>query len=122
MNLVNRPMCRECPWRKNAPAGWLGAASPEEFVSAMQGNQKMPCHLTVDYDDPDWSEKLEDSNKSQYCIGALKATKALCKRPYDREHCEAIDEVAETNTEEILSPWGEFQDHHNAANIKSWEL
>lgn len=50
--------CAECPMRRVSAPGWLGAAEPEAFIDSMHNDQPMPCHLAVDYEDPQWMEKL----------------------------------------------------------------
>jgi len=116
MHLEHTKPCAECPWGKNSLQGWLGNATPESFVEAIHDEEKMPCHCAVDYTDPDWEEKLADK---PYCVGHLLATRAACKSPRDPLHREAIDQVPDFP---VLSPWGEFQEHHNNGQLKSWEM
>jgi hypothetical protein len=120
MELKHKKPCKECPWRKNSAKGWLGNSTPEQFVQQLHQGAKLPCHLGVDYEDPAWQDKLEDA---PYCAGALAAMDKICKLPHDREHVAAMNEVcAEVDPDEILSAFGEFQEHHNSAPAKSWEL
>jgi hypothetical protein len=110
-----KKMCKECPWRKNAPAGWLGDAAPEEFVHLIRRDVKLPCHAKIDYDDEDWQSNIEDA---PYCAGALLATRKMCKLPRNPEHAKMVKEV-EDNPNHMNH--AEFTEHHNSATYKSWE-
>lgn len=37
--------CKECPFRRVAPAGWLGGMTADEFRHLADLEQRMPCHL-----------------------------------------------------------------------------
>lgn len=36
--------CSDCPWSRDALPGWLGGASPEEWVACAHGDDPVPCH------------------------------------------------------------------------------
>jgi hypothetical protein len=36
--------CGDCPWRRSSLAGWLGGASPEDWVGAAHGDAAIACH------------------------------------------------------------------------------
>lgn len=113
-----KTMCAECPWRKNSAPGWLGAAEPWNFVSAIHSEEKMPCHSDVNYNNPNWRKSLE-TDKVSYCVGQLLATKKACKRPRDPEHAKAVDSVPPDDNSMNSN---EFMKHHGEAPVKSWEL
>lgn len=72
--------CKQCPFRKKSPAGWLGDAKPEEFIDACMDDVPMPCHTTVNYEDPLWRENmLEMDSKAQHCAGARILFANQCK-------------------------------------------
>ncbi len=72
--------CRECPFRKKAAPGWLGAATPEEFIDTTLADGLMPCHLTVDYEKKDWQDEMVEMESSvQHCAGARIFYKNMCK-------------------------------------------
>lgn len=79
---VKKP-CRECPFRKEALAGWLGSSTPEQFLATTMADHAMPCHLTVDYGDRNWKAQLE-SGKASHCAGALDFFANICKMSRDR--------------------------------------
>ena len=118
MKFKNRKMCKQCPWRNNAAQGWLGTASPENMTAQIDFGTKMPCHSTVNYDDPNWQAQLQ-TDKAQYCTGVLQASNKACKVPRDLEHAKAVNHV--TLQEDHMSI-EEFTEYHNQATVKSWEL
>lgn len=61
----DRP-CIECPWRKASAPGWLGAAEPGEFLALAHSNERMPCHLAVNYESSNWKAQAE---KAPQCAG-----------------------------------------------------
>jgi hypothetical protein len=37
--------CRDCPWRRTAPPGWLGAVqTPEDWIETARGEVMVDCH------------------------------------------------------------------------------
>jgi hypothetical protein len=36
--------CSDCPWRRDSLNGWLGGASPEEWIQAAHSDEVVPCH------------------------------------------------------------------------------
>jgi hypothetical protein len=72
--------CRECPWRVNSPKGWLGAATPVEFVQTSEAEHRMPCHLHVDYDQADWQQQ---ANQAPQCAGRAIHFANRCKQPQE---------------------------------------
>lgn len=41
--LKRRKPCADCPFRRDALKGWLGEASPREFLIETLGEEPMPC-------------------------------------------------------------------------------
>lgn len=40
--------CSDCPWRRDALQGWLGALQPSEWVQVAHGEGTAECHTIVD--------------------------------------------------------------------------
>ena len=112
MKFDRTQMCAGCPWKKDSAQGWLGSMPPVEFVGCIQAEIPLPCHLEVDYDDPDW-----ENQEVNHCVGALIATRKLCKLPRDPVHAEAVSNVPMVD---ILHPMTEFTQHHEAGTYQSW--
>jgi len=107
--------CKQCPFRRKSMAGWLGDSDPEQFIETTMGDYPMPCHQTLDYNDPQWKEKWEAGEAGKLCAGALSffANIGKVSRERGRPRREEDPEVFETPQE--------FCDHHNSAKIKSWD-
>jgi len=62
MKLHHTTPCNECPWRKEAPAGWLGGFTAEFYTDAVMNNEVPACHCR--------DHGPEDDNTA-FCAGAL---------------------------------------------------
>lgn len=87
--------CAQCPLRKRCAAGWLGSYTPELIVEQIRLEVPFPCHMTINYEDPEWrlSIFIEDT-KVQACAGYLIMMRKMAKLPRDPEvlaHCERLD-------------------------------
>lgn len=58
--------CAECPYSRACPPNALGNSPPEVYVGQGQGPFWLPCHMDVDFDDPNW--KIDYTR--QQCAGA----------------------------------------------------
>jgi hypothetical protein len=96
--------------------GWLGSASPEEFAIAV-GEADLPCHKTIDYDDPSWRET--QLPLAAMCAGALILTKNQGKIPRDPGLAAAVQRVRK-DTVRVFAWAFEFIQHHNSGEFKSW--
>lgn len=107
---IKRP-CNDCPFRRNAAPGWLGADTPQNFASNALADYSLfplPCHQTIDYSDPDW--QATQYEESALCAGALIFCKNNYKRPFDPERAAWIDAV-EHDANVFRYPW-EFIEYH----------
>lgn len=62
MKLCHDEPCAECPWRKIAPAGWLGGWPAEYYADAVQANEVPACHM---------QDFGADDDRTAMCAGAL---------------------------------------------------
>lgn len=82
-------MCKECPFRASAPAGWLGPWRPEQVDAAVRNDEPVVCHLSV--------ARLRKAGRSDadieavgaHCVGALRYASAMCKLSRDPEKAAA---------------------------------
>jgi hypothetical protein len=117
--------CNDCPFRRNARPGWLGADEADNFVRgalADFSDNPLPCHKTIDYTDPYW---LKDQYPdSALCAGALIFARNQCKNPRDPERAEWVRSVDESDNV-FRYPW-EFYEFHgyelpeDIAQMKRW--
>lgn len=112
-DLKHTQPCSQCPWRRAAAPGWLGADSPEGFLSTTLGEAEMPCHATIDYDDPNWKARLAEA---PLCAGALIFLKNTAKSPRNPHLAAAVDAVQEDH-DTVFTHGGEFLEHHKSLGI-----
>jgi hypothetical protein len=115
--VAQKKPCGECPFRKKAAPGWLGASHPEGFVGTMvTESEPLPCHSTVNYERPDWHERwvrgVDPRNK--LCAGALTLMANQGKRP-------RTGPTVERDTETVFPSYRAFIEHHRAATVQSWQ-
>lgn len=96
--------CRDCPWRRNAPAGWLGGFPAVEFVAMVQTDVELACHLTVG-----------GSGEPSLCAGALISYRNQCKSPRTPDLGAAVQQV-EPSPDVFAFP-REFLDHHESGHL-----
>lgn len=73
MKLHHSQPCNECPWRKDAPAGWLGGFDPEFYADAVQMNEAPACHNR---------DHGPDNDDTAFCAGALATMANQCLLPH----------------------------------------
>jgi len=59
--------CSDCPWARASVAGWLGAASVDEWLDSVHGEALIDCHTV----------------SNQQCAGAAIFRGNVCKLPRD---------------------------------------
>lgn len=100
--------CRACPFRRRSSAGYLGESTPGEFLAVALSDQDMPCHLTVDYEDPDWHEHLAEASR---CAGRSIFLANQLKLPRARELAEDVKRHRQ-DKKNVLASAEEFRQHH----------
>lgn len=112
--------CRECPFHKAAPAGWLGPWTPELLVEHLKANDlKLACHMTVPPQDG-----LPVDNVEQ-CAGALILGRMACKLPRDKAraaHAERLMPDPAGKHDGVLGGWQQFIDHHRRNGKTSGDI
>lgn len=106
--LIRKKPCNDCPFRTNSTRGWLGADTPRGFIRTTLAEDELPCHLDVDYSDPDWLETQMPS--VSFCAGSLIFFRNMLKRPKNPTLAEATKGV-ERSDNVFRSP-REFLEHH----------
>lgn len=109
--------CKECPFRRTAPAGWLGQNSPQSFIAAISMEHPLPCHPTIDYADPDYLEKWQHQEVGQICAGSLILSANMGKRPRDPRFPRLPADDGP-----VFSNHLQFIAYHEAAGVRSWEM
>jgi hypothetical protein len=132
-NMLKQP-CRACPFRRQSLAGWLGSSTPELFVLTAFGEQKvqggaffiqvkteepLPCHLTINYEDPSWLKKWLRGWRTGNKTGSLCAGAAVMLA--NRVKLPRIDlPQRQADREHVFTHAHEFIDHHRSGPVHSW--
>lgn len=64
---MNRP-CKTCPFRRDSQSGACGGSDVSVFVAQTYAPFQVPCHIHIDYNDPDWRAKSVAAG-AQQCVG-----------------------------------------------------
>lgn len=107
--------CKQCPWRTNSGPGWLGDNSPERLVLSALAGVTLPCHPSIDYEDPDWLENWEAGERGEPCRGSLIFLANNLILPRDR-HLPKVKK-----SKDIFTKAQEFIDYHRGAPVHSWD-
>lgn len=78
----------------------------------------MPCHQTIEYDDPDW--QASQYPDSSLCAGSLIHIRNQFKMPRDAGLAAGVRMVPMDPVNVFQWPQ-EFIDHHNSGEFKSWQ-
>lgn len=65
MKLKHTEPCKQCPWRKIAPAGWLGGNDPHTYTDLVQMNTAANCHM-------------HPKGEAVFCAGSLAVLNNSC--------------------------------------------
>ncbi len=103
--------CRECPFKRTSMPGYLGVDSAPNFLNeTARGVSPMPCHMEIDYEDPDWREtQLPDA---PFCEGSLVFLNNIFKLPRDPGYAAAVREAG-GDEQRVFASREEFLDHHD---------
>lgn len=106
-------MCAECPFRANAPSGWLGPWSIGDVEEMLQGDSTFICHTEVAEMKGD-NEDIEDdiiAEEGQHCVGFLRYMSSLCKLSRDPDKAAAQRELKTVPDLAVIPAW-QFRKHH----------
>jgi hypothetical protein len=107
--LKRKTPCVQCPFRKTAPYGYLGASSAQDFLDATLAEQEMPCHMAIDYTDKNWKETQYPD--ADLCVGGLQFMNNWLKLPRNRKMSDACHEVGQNDA--IMASPEEFMERHD---------
>ncbi len=111
--------CKECPFRKSSPPGWLGGhKNSREIINVVQFDQRFPCHMKVTAlvtnDGVPFKRAVVEAD---LCAGALVFMNNNCKRSRDREVAKAQDEVE--HCDDVFEWAHEMEAHHDGSEEKT---
>lgn len=100
--LIHKTPCRECPWRRESVAGFLGGFSAEHYADIVQENQAPSCHLR---------DHGPGDPETAFCVGALHVAANACIGLREPPHAEEAKRKIGRN-EACFSHPREFFSHH----------
>lgn len=99
--------CKQCPFLRTSIPGWLGDSTPEEFMETTMSDVHMLCHITINYEDPDWKEKWLSGQSGSHCSGSAVFFANICKLSRDRNRPRL-----QSDKRSVFSNLQEFLEHH----------
>jgi hypothetical protein len=117
---AKRAACKECPFRREAPPGWLGSNTPENFVANALTDASLACHTSMDQNLKGRAWKKAEAEAPR-CFGALTLMRNEVKIPRDPAAAKVVAKIPRDPVK-FFSNRAEFIAHHRAARIKSWEF
>lgn len=98
--VAHKRPCKECPFRRAAPAGWLGGGAADEWTASLTfGDNAFVCHMA------------KKKNKNHFCAGSMIFYRNTLKCPRDAEFAAAVAQY-EPDAENVFQWSGEFDAHH----------
>ena len=107
MKLIRNTPCGDCPFRKQAIAGWIGNwDSANDLLSQAQSEVGLPCHSSYN----NGKIAIEEAVKSAHvCVGSLQSARnsgKLYRNPILNAFAKAVG-----RSESVMNAW-EFLKHH----------
>lgn len=98
--------CRECPFRRAAPKGWLGGGTVDEWMGDLTvGDCAFACHMA------------ESAGKLRYCAGSMILMRNSLKSPRDPKFY--ADSLRYSADVERVFQWAhEFNEHHRGGPLE----
>ena len=109
MRLIHKVPCAECPWRKIAPAGYLGGYTAEEYADPVAENEVPACHLR---------DRGPDSNDTAFCVGALSTMSNACISAWKSPGADDAKKVVGRRDDTFAHPALFFEHHTGQVYIR----
>lgn len=110
-------LCNDCPFRRNAPAGWIGAHThPSEITDIVLADQKFPCHVAVNKLENEGADFETAVNAAPYCIGSLVMMNNTAKLSRNSFVLELQKRIGKSS--DVFANAREFVAHHESGPLK----
>jgi hypothetical protein len=103
--------CGKCPFRRTAPAGWLGGSTPEEYHLMAHSDVDVACHTQKGFHD-------STTNPLRSCAGLAVYRNNSLKSPRGGSALVACDTVAKDTDNEVFKH-REFLEHHSKGILRN---
>lgn len=119
---VCEKICKDCPFRRKHPAGWMGSNHPWDHSQSALSDESVGCHSSFPQDGYENKIKFQIAEKrAPRCRGALTFMRNIGKVPRNKEMRKLADSV-KPDKKNCFATLGEFLKHHLNATVKSWEF
>ncbi len=109
--------CGDCPFRRAAPAGWIGGhGDPAEISAIVMSDQKFPCHVVVNELENEGADFETAVDAAPYCVGSLAMMNNACKLSRNTFVSDLQKRIGKN--EDVFANVVEFQAHHNVFGRK----
>jgi hypothetical protein len=103
--------CGDCPFRREAPAGWIGAhGHPSEITDIAMADEKFPCHTAVNKLEIEGADFETAVKAAPYCVGSLIMMNNTCKISRNSFVAELQRKVGKST--DVFANAQEFVQHH----------
>lgn len=114
-------MCAECPFRADAPRGWLGPLTVEDLMKTVHGPTKigsgyvgdvgdLVCHMDLAHLPKELTPE-QIIEQGQMCVGMVRYTNSVFKRSR-RPELEAFQDLLETVKDVPTIPRWKLEEYH----------
>jgi hypothetical protein len=116
-------MCSECPFRANAPRGWLGPLAVDDLEDAVHGPRiagtnlhygdigVLICHKEIDKLKRRGRNPSQIAAEGQQCVGMLRYANACLKDSRVREVSDFQTKLLDVPDQPVI-PAGKLREHH----------
>lgn len=108
--------CSDCPWRRNATAGWLGPHDAFEWLNIVHGDSPIACHQTITETNDEGTGDWEHPAIRQ-CRGAAIYRENRCKSPRNPNVA-----TGPVDKERVFARDEEFVEHHTGERLDIQEI
>ena len=83
MKPATKTPCKQCPFRRTSPRGYLGSySSPADFLAShYHADVPAPCHCSIDYEKEGWEADWKAGKVGRLCAGQAALYRNSCKQP-----------------------------------------
>lgn len=121
-------MCKECPFRANAPPGWLGPLTVDDLLQTVHGPYipgtkvhvgdigHMICHVDIARLAAKGLDDDQILEQGQQCVGAIRYANSACKDARDPEVLDFQERVAATPDQPVI-PARMLREYHESGAL-----
>ena len=107
-------MCKECPFRAKAPAGWLGPWEVEQIHMLIHTTEEhFICHTSIDRMKEKGKSDGEIQDKGQHCVGMLRYMNTVFRQSRDPDRYKAQLRLSKIDDQALIPPF-QFRQYHQA--------